>query len=1163
MPNFQDITIFSIDDDEVPLLGTVVGGVITEASFSTDPDHPRPYLKPFGDIGESMVDFLAGGSVIGQMSVELLDVPLDETDQDTGIVTFYAATASGDTALLGVRFVAREWSEALNDYEIVFDGVCGPITMPKLTTFKLQLRDARERERQLKLFNTNTDTCVFPAIGPKEGWGFNTEYDPGSGYDLDGDGFVEVGDPVMPRVKGASCIYRDEFPNGFFALSFPVKIDSDEYYELLTKMGQPSAHHAAFDDRFTFLESFFFDTLIVEWSLTGEPGTYKAVGPMVQDVLFAQTHNLFEIKPLRVHGEDARYLTAIAFQPSAEDIAAGKKPANGAHVFVRVVSNVAPTEQVPLFLEERVGQVVKNSYDGVYTRAAAMIPVRYDAARMQSFIQRSPIILARITAPVEDGRSWLQENCYRIMLAAPSIRDGKVYPIYFEIPDENEELIQLDDSNTVSADWIHGPDNIVNQVVFDYEREIVPTTTPQFAKPRIQKVYLERNRLTEDSQRRHGTKPQVFKAVTLRSVLSEADAFNRIPAHEVAGLIFMRVSEEILRRMTNGAQIVSAVCTRTEDVDDLQEGRWVIGAWSWLPNYATRERGMNRLLQVMKVRRGKSHLREFLLLDAGPHDQPIDQPTVDLLTENDNGSVTIAVSGVPADGRAEVQYAIGEVEPEANSGQWYTCDYLDEDGDAVTLPFLWPAGLVWARARGTQDGRRASAWTAPISLRLDDEALIRHMTLTIEKDPDATNEEYPFPESTYGMPVVTWEPLEGTAGVKAYYEVHEKDSDPPDILTNEIDFDASDLTGVIPVVLRQWERVTVVLEAYPEWDGVAVGGIAGASSLRRTVARVEDHYVKPSIGELLDRSDDYIGRLTLEILDSQLQITSIWFRTREGSGDASVWTAFTEDVVAPYGAEVAILPGQSSAVGYEVYAYDHAGRERLFKSGTVEFPFEGLPSLLLRVDDGSGGSPTTEAYFDVAAADPVPQGTDSITLIATPTGCTISSPAGIETPGVGTGDPTNDLDTTDIVAVVADRPPFGDPDGEILFHIEADDRTAVETIVTVPAQVDPTGPTTIIDIDAVLDSAATDTIEITWGATGGPWDHFKVFVEPVGYGPEVSAGETGAMSLIFDTSIFGWDLGPGLNTRSLFVRIEAHNAVHTVLGQDTGGQFDFAAFDDV
>jgi hypothetical protein len=1051
MAQHQDLTIFSTDDDLVVLAGygaADVNGNVTTATFSTDPAHVRPYLKYVDDVGESTVDFLTGGSVIGQLMAEIVDKRRTAADKDTGIFTYLLADGDGETQLLGVRVVFRQQRDD-GTWEVIFDGTCGEITHPKKTTFKMMLRDARERERIMHGFTRASGTCIWPRLGPKEGIGMHKEY---SGILP---GFVEIGARSMPRVRGFRMQYFEAhtFADGSVAGMVVVPDSSDpfssetwaretskEYRDLLTKYGQASARS---DGAGTPVR--LFNDVLIEWSATGGAGSYTAIGPMPFAPWESAALSNFWTNVFMLEGvgdfnnpNDESATTAasarsfIVFNVTAAEIAAGKKPANGAIVYVRVISNTAPTKDVPLYIEDRFGTLLKKIYDGEYSLPDTFIPVRYDAASVATMALNTEMAIARIEEPVEDLRSWLEENVYVVSGYAPTIQNGKIVPVKYEVPDENVVLFQLDDTNTIDATWQHGSGNVINQVIFEYEREVLATalTSMQQVTPVTQKVILERNRLTADSQRRHGTKPKKFAPVTLRSLVSPYVAFQRVPVNETAPVIFAKRSEELLRRFTNGAQLIASRHPRSAAIDALLPGTWVIVACSWLPDYVTHERGINRLAQIVTVRRSMPHVREFDLLDAGPYDQPIAQPTLGVFTENADGSVSIAVTGVPAGGKAEVQYALGEVVPDTNSGEWLTATpILSANGSARTQPGLWPGRLLWARVRGTQDGARASAWTVPVNSRLNDVALLRHFTLKIEQDSNSAN---------YGKPVVAWENLSGTLGVRVRYEVYAKGAAMPAVLTQNADFDATLETGVVPVTLRAWQQVAVQLVGYPGFAAGVVSGAAGSASAFKRVQRLESHYVKPSVSEQSSRSST-TGTLILDVVDPELQITRVQFRTRAGSGGA--WSGFVVDGTLPYGTTITMLPGQSSAISYEVYAYDPSGAELLIAAGTVEFPYEASAGIMQANVRLVSATATTETFTVESLAPDGSRG--DVTLLAlTGTATLNSGPAvGVVTADGGSG-----------VTFVIDRGAAEGPDGAAAWRASKAPYVSDDDSSVVPSQ---------------------------------------------------------------------------------------------------------------
>jgi hypothetical protein len=189
-PPAIDLTIFG-NDDVTPILGSVdVDGEVVEASFSSEPTHPRPWIKMYDHGPEESVDPIRGGGAIGQMAVEVLDVRLDVCDPQTGQVTAILPDGVGYSQLQGRRAQVRrrvhgpgggEWTKVL-------DGMIHDIQMAgSIVTLRFTLRDFRERERRVTLFPhpnwRNPDTgqleptaAVFPR-GPTIDYGLLPDID--------------------------------------------------------------------------------------------------------------------------------------------------------------------------------------------------------------------------------------------------------------------------------------------------------------------------------------------------------------------------------------------------------------------------------------------------------------------------------------------------------------------------------------------------------------------------------------------------------------------------------------------------------------------------------------------------------------------------------------------------------------------------------------------------------------------------------------------------------------------------------------------------------------------------------------------------------------------------------------------------------------------------
>ena len=155
LPTYQ-LTVYDADD-VTPLF-----------SVSTDPLHARPYLKPFESFPEQEVDFAKGAASIGQQNVRIVDVPTTPADQSTGWMTAQLPDG-GYSALMGHRVVTTQ--NIGGGAEIVLDGVIRSVSLlDTFSTYELELRDIRERERKTKAFATTDTPTVLPR-GVLNGYG--------------------------------------------------------------------------------------------------------------------------------------------------------------------------------------------------------------------------------------------------------------------------------------------------------------------------------------------------------------------------------------------------------------------------------------------------------------------------------------------------------------------------------------------------------------------------------------------------------------------------------------------------------------------------------------------------------------------------------------------------------------------------------------------------------------------------------------------------------------------------------------------------------------------------------------------------------------------------------------------------------------------------------
>jgi hypothetical protein len=1051
LPFRQDITIYTPENDLVPLIGTAdAAGVPIVPSFSTDGTHPRPWLKPILAIGASAINFRDGTGTTGQMTVEVLDKRTIATDQASGLMTQLAADATGDTALVSVRCLVRGLALDGATMETLFDGIVYNVSLNETTWsgWKLVLKDIRDRERKVRLFPKATTTVIWPILGPASGYGQRTQWDATAGR------AVPVGAPVMPPISGEKGTYTlletraDGSKVGVFRPSYmdpagtfgqvvravvsgpgakPIKED------VLAAFGSPMQANQNDFDGTASGRVFSFPHVITEWSTTPDgpwntivaPPAFPMAAPTVQKwiqaVVGGDTMNLFRFTDRVAYGGvTQRVVGSLRFDiPVA---AAGQPaqvfPADGATIYVRVRSNKAPTPEVPLWFEGNAADILTNYYTGVYSPAGLDPRVRFDAAAMTAFKLRAPWLTVKVTESVveENGsKSWAAENIYRVTGYAPAIRSGVVYPVSGDLPDAATPLVTLDDSVIYAgrAGWNHGSENAVNHVEFRYERDLIPRDFGREGVMLTQQVTIERDRIA--SQNRHGAKPVIFQPVSVRAVVPLAwnGAINPDTTHELGTQIGLQRAEALIRRFANGGPEAWAEC-RTSMVATVRQGDWVVMAASWLPDYASRRRGMNRLMQVVKVEPTAPHIRRLTLSDAGPLDQPVAAPTLGAVTLNADSTVQATFTAIPVLAakyryRIEVQQAYGEAVPDTNSGTWRTAG----PPLAAAGTFVGPANpaglLVWTRYRGVGDGIRASAWSVPVSTRVPAVGALRDVRVTV------LPWDSPF---SPGQPVVEWTATAGTAGLRINYARY-FGAAVPAAWTGTLDVDATTGSSILPFVLKQSETIIVQAIPYSGFGAGAVNGTAGTAASAGPATRADLPYIGPTIAEEQSRTTT-VGTLTLTPTDPQARITRYMIATR--AGNLGAWSAFTQDVATPYGGSVTLLQGEASAVAYQVFAIDQDGIERLYQSAVVDFPTAPLVgTMMVRITPGTFTT-TSEPYTVESLA---PDGTRGTVTLVQVVGLTVASGPSV---GVATQDPGTG------VAWTFTRATPGSPDGYAVWR---------------------------------------------------------------------------------------------------------------------------------
>lgn len=952
LPGVQDLTVFS-EDDTTPIRagdGTRVGvvhpltGDVLEATFSTHPGHPRPWLSPIDTASESRVDLKEGTGFIGQTNVELLDKRRVATDQDTGFLTWIIPSG-----WIGRRAVVRQ-QRPDGTWAILQDGVLGALTLgtgKDVVFYRSNVRDIRERERKLRAF-VRADTSVMYPLGVTMGYGRYWTF-PRVGLPPQAAYLV----PETPghrgtfRVNGTSgragrveLYYR--LPGGSVTTSnlaagaaikaarlaqLDLKDDLDARGRPITVYNPAGAYFAR---RFSYA--------IVQWrpvsalDTSGVPtGPWRTLAdmPVVDNTPLKADHVFqwgFQGSIVGYKGGDLiKHIVVNSDDPAL-------MPTNGQLVEVRVLNGSTPTERFPLYWEGNLWTLAREVYDGKYSDPGAP-RVRYNAARFAQLEALQHMGRAIITELAENALDWLKDNVYKPEGYAPAFDgQGAIYPISYALPDGTVPLPQVTDVNTdpEGSDWRHATDDVVTEVQFIYQRDYLAEDDPDApATPLARLRSVDQQHIRQAATATlHGVKRVEFKPVTYRALATTPGGVTTLEQAEaeLGRQAALLRSTQLLDRFSDGAQRLVVRCRRSDAaISGVQVGDWVQVALSWMPDYVTRRRGINRLAQVVKARELDPAWRELELVDAGPFGQPVARPLVTDVGPTDDLRVTFTVGVLPfhaAPGQApraveaRVDIAVNPTVPDTDSGLWEIALRTQEAGAFLSRQIA-VGSTVWVRWRGELAGQRPSGWAAPVQVTIADQPTIRDVTLQVSD----------------GRPVVRWTSVSQVAAVRVYYQVHAAGSAVPGALGSYVDVDGDLGETALPPTLRQYEQVTVQVVPYTTFVATVAGGLAGAPTPLLTAQRNDVDVILPLVRVIRDQFTTS-GTLTLDVYDPQLRAGVPEFQTTVGKDAPSAW--FPDSVV-PYQASVTLVEQHTSSIAWRLAGVDSAGNAIVHGQGIVEF----------------------------------------------------------------------------------------------------------------------------------------------------------------------------------------------------------------------------------
>ena len=788
------LTVYD-DDDSTPLF-----------DVSTDIGHARPYLKAPLGFPEQEVNFAKGTASIGQINVQIVDVPTTPTDQDTGYLTGQLAD-SGYSALNGHRAVLTENIDGGGATKVI-DGVIRSILLlDTFSSYEIELRDIRERERKTKAFQTTATPTILPR-GVLDGYGTQ--------FSLFGATF---GYPIGPTPP-LKALYRAGAANSGI---FMIDLDVEGVTELLQMTAPVRAALDSVSDLAGSPDVLVYDRWKLLWRDHVAGGAYTELEQI------ANYHpDLSDIHNNTVH---IRLTDGAIRSLLVNNAISGDTLPSDHQICEIIVQYDGPLTDDWRFHLQGVtaGELLRNLYRGDYSDEDPRI--RYNEAALLALT--TPVRL-RLGKSVEDVREWAEKNVYPIVHAAPTLNaDGEIAPITYLLPDAGESLVDLDDDNCRPAGggWSQASDDAVNVVKVSYERlyRTRPADEDNVGRQiealsdtlQTRKVIVEHR--VQASIDLLGEQELEIDSVLLGTI---GTADGGPWTGDIADDLGVRVAERVTRMATDrfalGGQYFSLLGDRTDaDVEGLVVGSWVTVSVSWMPDYGSGERNLNRLAQVIGRRNINGAWTLLSLIDAGTAQAPLAGPTLGAVTADAAGVVSIPVTGLGAGAEARVDYAVSTLEPAAGAEEWTFLGRVSSVPTTLTTRQIRPDSTVWVRARSENVGRRPSVYTSAVSVAVG--VIPRVLELIVRVDSD-------------GVPTVEWTANTHTAGVRIAFETHYA-QDLPSYGTS-IDADVNDLEATLATTVFDPKLISVRITAYPGWNGSAVTGSAGEPTFERLIGAV-------------------------------------------------------------------------------------------------------------------------------------------------------------------------------------------------------------------------------------------------------------------------------------------------------------------------------------
>jgi hypothetical protein len=983
------------------------------AECSTDLAHSHPFLRAPEGGAEADVDLLRGQAKISLVNVQVQDNPTNPEDQSSGWLTAILADASGETARIGRRVKLEEADSPADPRVTVTDGVIGSVELDAdLVSYNLGVRDIRERSREAKAFERGGTSTVWPR-GVLNGYGLL----PGGGW-------------LQPPTTPARGTFNLAGPG--WGLVKLVRTDATKPHLVLTQAMRDAVAPTWSEEHLRY-ELYGVDVL---WRLVGGTTWTRLTKMEVWDPAVRsgiRGVSLFDTDPARIKAADGRMVDGdIIDLVHLRAADTGGVPANGAAVEVLVLHVGAPTKAYPFHFEGRAGELLRNLYRGDYSLRDPRI--RYDEAALLALAE--PVLL-RQAEPVDDMREWVEKNIYQPLGAAPALNDAaEISPVRYDLPSVEADLPEFNDSNTAEdAGWLHDGD-AVNRVVFSYLREHrVPTDLDLLGEVSAGDGIAEQPVTVQPqaggSVALLGEQLLEIKPSTIRTLVGERGDVRGGDVQSDAGYrLALARGYQALDRFRFGGQYITA--RRMRSAGELKPGAWCLVSLSWLPDYKTRKRGMDRLAQVVTAR-NVGAWREYRLVDAGPANQPLAQPTLGTPTASADGLVSVPVTMLPVGGEARVDVAISDTLPATDSPLWTFLGRTAALATLTTSPQL-EGGIAWVRARGEAPGRLRSALTTPVSVAIPAGPRVRQVRALIADDGSASAQATP---NAYA------------SGFRIFYGTHPAGTATP-TLSGHLDVAATPDPVALPVTVDPGEALAIEVEPWTGWTGSAVSGTAGArvpgSALREAGGGTDTLFARGTA----TMSSPTAAQIPVQV-DSVVPVDGT-ATLLEVLGSATLAAGPAVGVASPTGTVWTFNRGpENGGPGQALFRIDASGY--VSDPVPIVIPEQGRDTVGLGLVVEQVAESDATVTVRAKAWDPYPQGASSVTVRP------VGAFAGNVTPSTAQAlTPTSSYETTAHVDFVIAKAPAGGGVRRVNFLASAASRVDGVDAVDVPAQ-DPEIPT--------------------------------------------------------------------------------------------------------